>query len=641
MHADTPPQRKDIQCLRGVAVSLVLFYHLNTPGFQGGFIGVDIFLVISGYLVVGSVLKSHLIRSTEFSFAEFLTRRSRRLLLPSIVCLLFIILFTHIQESSEWYNSRRAITFSSFSMANIHFYSESTEYFAPDFQNSLVLHYWSLGLEEQFFFFFPLLFMFFSWWYNKTYRSRLTVRATVIFMGILCLLSFGGCYVVSDSAKFFLVPFRVWEFLVGAFVWLLEQHSSLLSSRTPSMIFPIGLTCFLIFFSPLVPSESYPNAYTLVVVLVTGVIIFFGKKDLDFPFLERVGDVSYSLYLYHWPVIRFIRPIFLHHVMRGGDLIFTLTCFILFEIFTRSSFSLVEGPSRRSKMSPRLWILIFILCIVVVLGLVRTIPPPPEPVGYDQMDLKVEGNEELVQILLENVRKSKLWGFDLKGWVKDTQILWQQGDPNKCLLLVGDSHAIMYLHTMQKLSSKYNLSFWLDATPAWTTPENANNFFIRNTFPFVPEKFRACERKIIFMSSSSHGRNLTSFYMSRDYMLNQSGVVGDNRGGCVIQPVRIFYPQRDPVTCILDGKVPLHECALSAHGKQWEEDPKKVPHVKGHHMLQVNDLLCPSFPCLFYHGVIPKWKDAGHLTRQIVELITPELISRIESFPCVGHVLGF
>eukprot|EP01126_Amoeba_proteus_P007246 TRINITY_DN12586_c0_g2_i4.p1 TRINITY_DN12586_c0_g2~~TRINITY_DN12586_c0_g2_i4.p1 ORF type:complete len:484 (-),score=65.26 TRINITY_DN12586_c0_g2_i4:88-1539(-) len=482
--------------------------------------------------------------------------------------------------------------------------------------------------------------MSFSWWYNKTYHSPLTARAAGIFMGILCLLSFGGCYIVSDSAKFFLVPFRAWEFLVGAFVWLLEQDSSLLSSRSPSMILPIGLTCFLIFFSPLVTAESYPNVYTLVVVLVTGVIILFGKKDLELPFLERVGDVSYSLYLYHWPVIRFIRPIFLHHSMRYGDIIFIFTCFILFEIFTRSSFTLVEGPSRRSQMPPRFWLVTFILCVVVVLGMVRTIPPPPDPVVYEQMDLNIEGNEELVQILLENVRKSKLWGFGVKGWVKDQQILWQEGDPNKCLLLVGDSHSILYLHTVKTLSTKYNLTLWVDSTPAWNTPETREKFFIRGRFPYVPEKFRACERKIVFMSSAMGGPNLTNFYESRAYMLNESGVVGDNRGGCVIHTVRFYYTGIDPITCILDGKVPLRECALKEPGERWEEDPKRLLPVEGHNVLQVNDLLCPSFPCLFYHGVIPKYQDPGHLSRQIVELITPQLISRIEAFPCVTRVLG-
>eukprot|EP01126_Amoeba_proteus_P061099 TRINITY_DN8161_c0_g1_i4.p1 TRINITY_DN8161_c0_g1~~TRINITY_DN8161_c0_g1_i4.p1 ORF type:complete len:457 (-),score=81.01 TRINITY_DN8161_c0_g1_i4:109-1479(-) len=451
------------------------------------------------------------------------------------------------------------------------------------------------------------------------------------------VMSFGSCYLVSDSAKFFLVPFRAWEFLVGAFVWLIEYRSPFPSSQNkiPELV-PVLMTVFLVLISPFIPNDSYPNGYTLVVVLITAATILCGKKNFQFSVLEKIGDVSYSLYLYHWPVIRFLNPLFLHHSMRKKEFFFHLSTFCLFEICTWLSFWFVEGPSRRSKLSARAWLVVFFFSVTLVVGSVMTIVPPPEAVAYEQVDLNIEGDEEKVQILLENVRRNKLWGFDIPGWVKGKQLLWQVGSPNKCILLVGDSHAIMYLQTLERFSKKHNLTLWLDAEPAWQTSESSNKFFIRESFPYVPVEFMNCEKKIIFMVSSSPD-NYPSFYTSRDYMLKHSG--GNGTDGCVIHPSRIYYPTTDPVTCILDGKVPLSKCRLDVGRPRWETIPEKVKPVPGHHVMEVNDLICPEFPCLYYHGVIPKWKDTGHLTRQIVDLITPKLISRMESYTCVEQLV--
>ncbi len=332
--------RPDIDGLRAVAVVLVILFHAKL-GFTGGFAGVDVFFVISGFLITGLILKQQ--EANTFSLAHFWERRIRRILPAAFVLVAVTVaagsLFLLPEDFEELAISAVA---QQFLLANFYFW-RNTGYFAGPAETKALLHTWSLAVEEQFYLGYPFLLVL---------CSRLTRRATFFVLFCLALASFGlaeWSVRTDPSAAFFLLPARMWELLLGALLVLTPQPTNwkapwrelcawtgfagiitaglLFDSRTPfpgtAALLPCVGTAFVIYASSASPT-SLGN--------------MLSNKKVVF-----VGLISYSLYLWHWPALALLHYWFGHNV----PLLYRMTAIVMSFLCAYLSWRFVETPFRQ------------------------------------------------------------------------------------------------------------------------------------------------------------------------------------------------------------------------------------------------------------------------------------------------------
>lgn len=296
--------RPEIAGLRAVAVALVIFFHLKLEAFSGGFVGVDIFFVISGYLITGNILKYAL--NDAFSFGRFYVRRTRRIF-PALI---FTVATTYI-IGALWCSPlmfldlAKECTHALLSISNIQYWRESHKYFAPSSDELPLLHFWSLSLEEQFYLIWPVFIVFAQ---RVKHARNFIVFAT--------LASLAGSIIVARSdasAVFFLTPFRMYEFGSGALILFAEKLY--VSRITREILSASGVVAIVV--SALTFRSDMPHLELAMLVPCLGAsaIIFAGSRTTvahisNTPPFLRLGAISYSLYLCHWPIIFFARFIF-------------------------------------------------------------------------------------------------------------------------------------------------------------------------------------------------------------------------------------------------------------------------------------------------------------------------------------------
>jgi peptidoglycan/LPS O-acetylase OafA/YrhL len=300
--------RADIDGLRAFAVLPIVFCHLGLPGFDGGYVGVDIFFVISGYLIGGIVLDQ--IHRGTYSAAAFYIRRFRRIV-PALAAMLVVTtiamcVFALPYPLLEYGNSLIA---SMLSVSNFYFWLTAGYFEAPAASKPL-LHTWSLAVEEQYYLIFPFLM------FMVGRRSRGTIQ---IVLGGLALLSFVasmlGAFGKFDQqdATFYLLPTRLWELLLG--VLAVEARFSILNRRgARELAAAIGALMLLAPIFLYTPETPFPGLAALAPCLGTAMLLTTGahgetiaRKGLAFGPFVFFGLISYSLYLWHWPVIVLIK----------------------------------------------------------------------------------------------------------------------------------------------------------------------------------------------------------------------------------------------------------------------------------------------------------------------------------------------
>jgi peptidoglycan/LPS O-acetylase OafA/YrhL len=290
--------RREIDGLRAIAVLSVIFFHLNISSiFSGGYVGVDVFFVISGYLIT-KIIRSDVSQS-KFSFATFYTRRARRLLPAYFVCLLLCLIGSAaILSPPLLKNFGGALIYSIYSIQN--FYQIlSGGYF--DLSSSLkpLLHTWSLSVEEQFYLVWPLTLVVIT----KKFRPK---TANII-IGTAAVASLLGAYIFSSKdSSFYFTPFRFFEFAIGASLCLNRFRSppKRILAEASSLL---GLVLVMGSITLMNDTFRFPSFWTLLPCLGTWLLIYGGGnsvvgRGLSFPPLVKIGLLSYSLYLVHWPL---------------------------------------------------------------------------------------------------------------------------------------------------------------------------------------------------------------------------------------------------------------------------------------------------------------------------------------------------
>lgn len=298
-----------IDGLRTIAVLGVLFTHFHIPGVTGGFLGVDVFFVISGFLITRLIINEYK-REGQFRFGRFYLRRLRRLL-PAALATIFVslIVFGVLFEDRDLLNFLKSVPFAVFSLANVHYYFE-VGYFDTAAQFKPLLHTWSLAVEEQFYLIWPfLLFL--------LLRLRSGLAFVTLGLGLLSLLLAELFFDAAPSATYYLLPFRAFELLIGAGLatLMIEGTSSerLLKLPAPlnAMASVLGLGLILGSYVGLDEASRLPGLLSLPACLGAALIIAYGgtgpiSKVLTLRPMVWIGLISYSLYLVHWPLIVYL-----------------------------------------------------------------------------------------------------------------------------------------------------------------------------------------------------------------------------------------------------------------------------------------------------------------------------------------------
>lgn len=332
--------RVDIDCLRALAVLVVIGFHWHVAGFQGGYIGVDVFFVISGFLITGYIVDQ--LRGGTFSFATFYLRRLRRLapalLFMMLASSLAAALLLPLTAIADFARSSIAVLLLG---SNVWFYLRTGYFDKPALEKPL-LHTWSLAVEEQFYLVVPAL----LWLAARYLRSNRTLGLAVLLP--LALASFALCWaqtVGSRSVAFYLAPDRAWEFFLGSGLALARYD---LPWKTSVALATIGAA--LIAYSVVAFTEAtpFPGPAALIPCIGAALIIAarLNVSNIATRAGAAVGRVSYSLYLWHWPVFVFWRSAF-GETDRALELS-ALTALTL--VLSVGSYLLVEQPLRTRRL---------------------------------------------------------------------------------------------------------------------------------------------------------------------------------------------------------------------------------------------------------------------------------------------------
>ena len=304
--------RPDLEGLRAVAVLLVLLYHAGITGFAGGYVGVDVFFVLSGFFITG-VIDRELTRTGGLDIAAFYARRVRRLLPAAAVVLLATLVATIlILPSFRWREATADISGAGLYVSNLRFGMQANDYFQATASPSPVLHFWSLSLEEQFYLFWPAILLVASRLPLGDWKHR-RIGIAVLLIGIFSLA--GGIWLtgVNQPWAFFLLPTRAWELAVGGLLAIRSPGLGAVPRRAATLATTLGVG--LILASNLLVNDStpFPGTAALLPVAGSALVIVGGlpagtnlvRRLLSSAPMTYLGRISYSLYLWHWPILVF------------------------------------------------------------------------------------------------------------------------------------------------------------------------------------------------------------------------------------------------------------------------------------------------------------------------------------------------
>lgn len=449
----TIPYRADVDGLRALAVLPVLFFHAEL-GFPGGFVGVDIFFVISGFLI-GSLVLSE-VQSGTFRMMDFWERRVRRIFpaLAVVVIATFLagaiwMVPQHFAELGQSIISQPLL------VANFYFWKQSG-YFETAAEFQPLLHTWSLAVEEQFYLFFPLVMIFFMRWGIKMVRT-----AVVVFIAGSLAWSIYGSARYPD-VSFFLIPSRIWELDLGVMLALLpkRKEANPLLDNLLGWSGIVAIACAVFFYDV---NTTFPG-YAAALPCLGAVLLIFSNSHspnstgrlLGTAPLVFIGKISYSLYLWHWPVIVFLKYTLITevssaHLAGALALSFVLACV---------SWKYVEVPFRQKSLCGKrkqLFAVAGALSVLFVIAgtvLYKTDGIPgrfPEAVS----------RHKRIPSPFDNIAR-------LNQLVETGNLPAVGGDPesvSKKMVLWGDSHAMCLLPSFDKLGKDHQVAIYAAVEP--------------------------------------------------------------------------------------------------------------------------------------------------------------------------------
>jgi peptidoglycan/LPS O-acetylase OafA/YrhL len=629
--------RPDIDGLRAIAVLAVIAFHASARILPGGFVGVDVFFVISGYLITGLIVKA--IDEDRFSFAEFYTRRIKRIFPAYIAVALFTLaVSTYLLIPNDYIFFTTSLATSWGFVSNVFFSMLSWGYFGGRTEEFPLLHTWSLSVEEQFYFIFPVLLILLS----RHLKKNLVHALAILCIGLVMLSQ----WKTGELKSYFLLTTRAHELLVGALTFFASRRFPLADKQIANLLVILGMSAVIasmILFNRGVP---FPGFNSLVPAIGTAFIIYACQTENHLsPLLKNrlmvyIGLISYSLYLWHWPIFTFLR-----YRKIELDLAVGIAAVALSFLLAHLSWKFIETPVRQNKTIrfKKAFLQIYAVPAAAFLsiGIYSYLTEgAPQRFSGDMRELISSYSYERdlsrsCAIRAEDYRKVNV------DYLLDRCAFGDEKQKKAEVLLVGDSHADHFKPFVDRLAHDAGMKavFHVQgtcrptdlpatgvqsaATASTCTQRNADLLALAGNFRYVvlagfwsdyrnadleTELSRAVEKitragatPVIFKDNASHEPDL-----SRCVLYKKRGWLDEDKD-CHI-PYRLVATNEGPIDAMIDRVKKRHPRTLIV-------DPKRI--------------MCTATECATYINNTALYKDSNHINSIASGMLGEQYIARI------------
>lgn len=680
--------RRDIQGLRAVAVLSVIAAHAGITGFDGGFVGVDVFFVLSGFLIT-SLLVREGSRAGRISIAGFYARRARRILPAATIVLVAVVGFSAVELS--YTASEQAADDSLWAavfLANIHFARQGTDYFAEGLPPSPVQHYWSLAVEEQFYVVWPTLLALFLIAVARHNRRR-TDRAprspwpliTTVAV-LLCAASLTWSIIqtrTQPTEAYFSSATRAWELGAGMLLALGATRMSSLPRSVRHALTVGGLAAIALAILTYGPETPFPGYHALLPVLGTTAVLAAGLgtdgvgvgRLLMVRPMTWLGDLSYSLYLWHWPVL------ILWAERNGAERgpLETTALLLATLALSAASYYLVENPLRNSRhlrpqwRSLALWPSAVAITLVVVLGTqAQTGQQLEDRIAasqqYDDLRTDLGGDlavaDELARSTspqradapiefaladldaLDDLRRD-LWNFRYRCYVPQDEVEAKicpvgDTDSDRVMVVIGDSHIGQWLPAFDALGAERGYQviplIKLGCPPFdvdLMVPRTTTRYQTCSDFQdWAVEEVGRLEPDVVYVGGRGMPRNMVAEPEDRADAW-AAGVRSTIEQLAPLTPALrvvgdVSLLEFEPIDCLTDAAATMGSCSSPEAPRVLDANrlTRQVSEHEGVPYLDVTPLACFEGRCPAFAGGRMVFANVDHLSMDWVEHVLPE-----------------
>jgi peptidoglycan/LPS O-acetylase OafA/YrhL len=669
--------RPDIEGLRAIAIVAVLLCHAGVPFLAGGYVGVDVFFVISGFLIT-KLLLGELDRSGTISLRGFYARRAKRLL-PLSAILLATVGVLSLIILSPLRNTEVAgdITAAALYVANWHFAAQSVDYFAQGLEPSPVLHLWSLAIEEQFYLVWPGLMLATTWWFRRRGRSVRPVLWVVLAIVLVGSLVYGVILTDEKPAFAYFDTFaRAWELGLGA---ALALAGAVKLPRLGAVALGWVGVAAIVYASFFFTAEtSFPGTAALIPCLGAAALILAGTAlaetergaagvrasagwILALPPIRYVGRISYSWYLWHWPFLVFAAAIWGPRLSVAAGLAAVVASWVP----TQITHTLVEDPVRRApalKRLPNRAIALGIACTLIAVGVgvgLRAAQPSISTAKISDVPGAAALPEQPTpQETATALRPNPLHARADRGrsyyegcmvgipGTNSNKCLYGDPEGEKTLILFGDSHAMQYFPTVEEMVENHHWRL-IVLTKAECPPEELEVKSMVET-----REYSQCDEwRQGALERIETGDENTTVIMSGDTEYTPYGKGGEELSGDeaaeameagylrTLNRIQAAGPHtvvirdnptsiEDVPSCVSEDIEHLGRCAFPRR-IEWdrEYDVRAAERSPKTHLVSFIADICPGELCRAVIGNALTYRDKDHLTATFARTLEPMLES--------------
>ena len=611
--------RKNINSLRALAVISVVLFHFKIGGFGGGFAGVDIFFVISGFLMTGIIVNG--LHNQNFSLLGFYASRARRIIPALLTLCAALLIFGFVYFPLDDYRELIRAIKSSLLFSSNFMFAKSGGYFDAPLHENWLLHTWSLSLEWQFYMLYPVLLM--------TLYKLLGIHKTKTVLVLLAVGALGTSVYLTKTNPvfaFYMLPTRSWELIVGGLVFLFPMQ---LSKRAGSTFEGLGLSAILLSIFCFSEQDLWPGYLALLPVIGTALVIIANTQSAfsNNSALQFSGTISYSVYLWHWPLVVFLYTCGLlnswPHVLAAIALSFALGAL---------SFYLIESKTKKITTPPRtiLKYASFVVLMVGFAAVTSSVVKDHPGVRFAYVDL---GQPEYTSSLF--TQECSTNPYD----AADCKL----GSGDVSVILFGDSHAQSTAAAVQVGNSQAAFSWARGGCPTLQNFAMHDKDLESKCQGFNNEKFLALKNShqgvpvVLFSraamyTDTSRGNSYRVYFPGKEHLTGQSFAdtyaaeytkvvcaIAENRPVYIVKPIpemlfniykglnlhkRIFQYSSDITVSLQDyeRRTRVANHAIEVAAKQCNAK-----------VIDPTPYLCPNGQCMGSRDGVPLYYDDNHL----------------------------
>jgi len=686
--AATRDIRRDVEGLRAVAVGLVLLWHAGIPFVPGGFVGVDVFFVISGFLITG-IIVTEIERTGRLSLVGFYAKRAKRLLPAAAVVLTSTLALTYFFiPKIRWAETSFDIAASALYVMNWRLADKSVDYLASDQAPSVVQHFWSLAVEEQFYLVWPPLILLVTILMRRRQSGRPRRGPLLVAIAMIAVPSLAwSVYLsgVNPGQAYFVSTTRLWELALGGCLAILSVHLDRIPRFAAILLGWAGLSAIAASAILLNTATPFPGYHALMPTLGAAAVIAAGASAgklgpvllLGRPPMQVVGALSYSLYLWHWPLLVVGTAVVDELTTIDATLIviFAALPAYLTHRFVENPLRFAVSLNRQPSNSLSLGALCTALPIVAAMVFHLTLwsgssgRQPGPAVNADQL-LASPGVRKIGAAVLAETPRGDTKGAptdrvesitpdplvarqDVPALYRDgCQVGINESTPKSCVYgdstgdftvaLVGDSHAAQWAPALESIArnSRWRLVTYTKSACPFLLDEVLHSGRAYRTCTewnaLVREQLTGDKRPDLVVVSNSSYRivrngNPLSAEASQPALVDAMRETWAALGSAGLRTVVLRnspHPGIDIAECASKHADRLSACAVDRQPALSGVGPGQVTAAAGLtnvHLVDLNDAICPTDQCSAVIGNVLVYRDTNHLTATYVRTLTPRL----------------